>query len=1089
MDVSTVDERQLVPVWSYRLVALSYCISWLGAYTSTQIVIHAKYSRGRLARWIWILMASVAFGFTAIWSMHFVGMLACGLDVKITFDRGLTFFSAFVAILFTCAAFSSGYATETIENSAPAVTLSKWFKSFRTSLRSFVFDSTPADPETGYVPVATSDHGDEDRRSVFASTSDRGDDDGEENEDRHSAERFEQVPTRPTLFRNNSLFTGELPHPAEGSHEGGLSHVPEATPQTTPAPPTVPASEPLNPLRRLFASWSFAARPSPPEEIPSSTRTSEDSTPLTTSSSDESTGTRRPSGSASSGTHTYSHTSTTLSSLSWTEPLHAGLSREARLRIKAQARDKPVPKFGWKYWLKAYYRSITLMACMRATIWGLAIVFMHYCGMWAMEIPEGHIEWNWTIVILSYVVAFSVCFVACISMVHMEVHFGRQVAFSTIASVGTSSMHYTGMAAATFYTRAPPSPDAGYPEYLPFAILVIAVFVCVVSNAVLAHSAIISRNRMAEVILTKRRFWRIMAEKEAAEQANELKQQFISVASHEIRTPLHAVNGYCELLAMTNLTEEQAVYVNSIQQACHAINVIAGNVLDFSKLDRNNVELSARPVLIDLRKMVEDQARIIETRDASNRDHNVEVVVFVDNDVPRTMYLDETYTYRILMNLLSNAQKFCEEGYVCVHVAMESDTQVAIKIMDTGCGIPKSFRSALFQPFRQADSSLTRPKQGTGLGLSIVKHLVQRMSGEVDVESAEGEGSTFTVKLPVTPPSNSPMRPTLPLEVKKRVKIIHRHERTTKLFVDLWSRHGFSASRLSSDLSLQQLAQETDVVWTDVKSVQQHRVLCELMNGSEVLKLPAMFIVYSDLQELSVLEPALSHARNVVLTKRPVVTHNLLEMLQNPEPHMGSHVSSTQSRVRFALPEGKYPITPTEERKEESLVPTPSSPLSPPLSQPPSSPLGAERSVAPVVEPSSAALALEETQRILLVEDNMVNQHLGKRLLEKLGYAVETASNGQEAVEKASQSRYFCCFMDCQMPVLDGFMATQKIRELENNGTIHGRLPIIALTANVSTESEEKCRAAGMDHFLPKPFRMHDLQSALAHAQNASSPG
>lgn len=135
------------------------------------------------------------------------------------------------------------------------------------------------------------------------------------------------------------------------------------------------------------------------------------------------------------------------------------------------------------------------------------------------------------------------------------------------------------MAAATFYTRAPPDPHNGYPAYLPFVIVGVAVLVCVISNAVLAHAAIISRNRMAEVILTKRRLWRIMAEKEAAEQANELKQQFISVASHEIRTPLHAVNGYCDLLALTSLTEEQALYVKSIQQACHAINVIAGNVL------------------------------------------------------------------------------------------------------------------------------------------------------------------------------------------------------------------------------------------------------------------------------------------------------------------------------------------------------------------------------------------------------------------------------------------------------------------------------------------------------------------------------
>ncbi|KIP04325.1 hypothetical protein PHLGIDRAFT_25656 [Phlebiopsis gigantea 11061_1 CR5-6] len=883
-------------------------------------------------------------------------MLACGLDVRITFDKPLTVLSAVVAILFTYAVFSSGYASEAIENSLVAVT--QWAKSLRASLRSSLYGHPSNDPEAGYIPVASSDHGaEEDRRPIRASTSDRGDEEDEEDE---------------RGFR------------AAGAEE----HDP-------------------------------------------------DSTPLTATDSDDSGNTARRN---SNDSNDQSLSSNTLSTRSWSDPLHAGLSRETRIRIKAQARDKPVPEFGWRYYMKTYYSSVTLVVALRAAIWGLAIVFMHYCGMWAMEIPEGRIVWNWDIILLSYIVAFTVCFIGCVFMVHMEVHFGRQVLFSTIAALGTCSMHYTGMRAATFYTRAPPSPDRGYPEYLPFAILVMAIFVCVISNAVLAHSAILSRNRMAEIILTKRRFWRIMAEKEAAEQANELKQQFISVASHEIRTPLHAVNGYCELLAMTSLTEEQAAYINSIQQACHAINVIAGN------LDRNNVELSARPVLVNMRQMVEDQARIIETRDASNPQRSVDVVVFVDSQVPNAVYLDETYTYRILMN-------FCEQGHVCVLVTMELETQVSIKIIDTGCGIPKSFRSALFQPFRQADSSFTRPKQGTGLGLSIVKHLVQRMSGEVDVESVENEGSTFTVKLPVTMPSNAPPRPTHPLTVRKRIKVVYRHERTAKLFVDLWSRQGLFASRASSTASIQELVKDADVIWSDSDSVRTSPVLRQLLRGSKALKLPPLFLVHSDAQDLASLEPDLSQAPGVILVKRPVITHALIEMLQNPEPHLGLHVSSAPSRVRFALPEGKVPLTPVDERKQMVLTET-----------------AIPFAVAGMLPPHPQEV---EIDRVLLVEDNLVNQHLGKRLLEKIGCSVVTANNGQEAVDLVMQSKFFCIFMDCQMPVLDGFAATSKIRELEKNGTINGRRPIVALTANVSNESEESCRAAGMDHFLPKPFKLN----------------
>ena len=200
-----------------------------------------------------------------------------------------------------------------------------------------------------------------------------------------------------------------------------------------------------NPFVRFFRRASYLSLPhsAPPETAQSSARSSEDSTPPTTSSSEDSQrGLQRATNSDSSGSN--NTLSSSLSSRSWSEPLHAGLSRETRIRIKAQARDKPVPEFDWKYWLKTYYSSISLLVALRAAVWGVAIVFMHYCGMWAMEIPDGRIAWNWGIVILSYVVAFTVCFVGCIAMVHMEVHFGRQVVFSTIASLGTCSMHYTG---------------------------------------------------------------------------------------------------------------------------------------------------------------------------------------------------------------------------------------------------------------------------------------------------------------------------------------------------------------------------------------------------------------------------------------------------------------------------------------------------------------------------------------------------------------------------------------------------------------------------------------------------------------------
>lgn len=272
---------------------------------------------------------------------------------------------------------------------------------------------------------------------------------------------------------------------------------------------------------------------------------------------------------------------------------------------------------------------------------------------------------------------------------------------------------------------------------------------------------------------------------------------------------------------------------------------------------------------------------------------------------------------------------------------MDNPTQVVIKISDTGCGIPKSFRHALFQPFRQADSSLTRPKQGTGLGLSIVKHLVQRMAGTVDVESVEGEGSTFTVKLPITVPTSSPPQPPATISLKKRLKIVYRHERTAKLLLELWTKHGFTVTLASIDTSLSDLVKGTDAIWTDVDSVKRSTALKEILGAGSSTKLPALFLVHSDTQELATLEPALSQADGIILVKRPIVTHDLLDSFLNSTMHMDE---GSGPRVRFALPSGK---TPVEERKIDFP--------------------------APVLVPlGPGQLEGQEHFKVLLVEDNMV---------------------------------------------------------------------------------------------------------------------
>ena len=386
-------------------------------------------------------------------------MLACRFDVKITYDIPLTIISAVVAITFTFAAFTTAYISDALQKTPLFRGLSTWAPYL--ALRSVLFTrSRDIDIESGRRSQAPS-RVSEERRPILASTSDRGDNDEDEYEEQHARPLSQQLQGhegRPHLTRSNTFpgplrtdFSEEI-HNAEHEYPAYGS----------PAQGSLFGETFWAPFKFLGLSWA----PLPlvgghdAATAPTSARTSEDSTPLTTDSSDDSISVhQRLHGSSAQSMST---TPLSLSARSWSDPLHAGLSREARLRIKAQARDKPLPQFGWRYWLKRYYATINVLVFARAGIWGLAIVFMHYCGMsshvlrlfrfltrgslgmWAMQIPGGRIEWNPVIIVLSYIVAFIVCFVGCVAMVHMEVHFGRQVTFSTIAAAGVCSMHYTG---------------------------------------------------------------------------------------------------------------------------------------------------------------------------------------------------------------------------------------------------------------------------------------------------------------------------------------------------------------------------------------------------------------------------------------------------------------------------------------------------------------------------------------------------------------------------------------------------------------------------------------------------------------------
>jgi len=312
-----------------------------------------------------------------------------------------------------------------------------------------------------------------------------------------------------------------------------------------------------------------------------------------------------------------------------------GVSREFRRRLKQVKNQKG-------FWQDASERALSSLTSpiilARSAIWAAGICAMHYMGMLGLRIENGYITWNIGLVILSYLIAFAVCIIATSYMYAMETLLSRQLVFSFIAACGVFSMHYTGQAAATFHSSSPPDPSIGntMPVAIILAIAATSVGSCLLSNILLAQITASSRDKILEVVLTKRRLWRVLAQKEAAEQANSLKSSFISIASHEIRTPLHTVSGYADLLNRTDLSDEQILYLTNIRRAVHTIQLITRQVLDFSRMERTQAETDAHPVEVDLRDTVQGVAGMPEDRPLEAA--HVALMIFVAPDCPQKVH-------------------------------------------------------------------------------------------------------------------------------------------------------------------------------------------------------------------------------------------------------------------------------------------------------------------------------------------------------------------------------------------------------------------------------------------------------------------
>lgn len=591
------------------------------------------------------------------------------------------------------------------------------------------------------------------------------------------------------------------------------------------------------------------------------------------------------------------------------------------------------------------------------------------------------------------------------------------------------------MWATTFWSRAEPTQHRGYPPRLAIAVVTIAIGTCILANGLLAHTATMARNKLAEVVQTKKKLWAAIAQKENAEAAAAARSEFIASASHEIRTPLHQLQGYGDLLARTPLTEEGRLLLLAIQQATRSLSMITANVLDWSRLEKG--EAQCRPSNLNLRRVCESILNILPNRDD---DFETELLVVVSPEVPDSLFLDETYLQRVLMNLLTNALKFTHSGYVLLMIELR-DNVLNIRVQDSGFGITESFIPQLFEPFKQAQT--LGAERGTGLGLAIIKQLLEKMQGTISVESkhfqVEGighqkSGSTFGIAIPVPASPSSPSTiGSIGLDCSEVAIFAASSGRFMEGFRMAWAAFGFDIIVADPE---GEIPESWKVMWTDVKFLSTRPKLLE-----RLLRLQDQFVLVSYDSQL-VLDKTVGSVppSHIIPIKRPFVWHRIIESVTKA---VRPGKSAIDRAVRFA------PVVEVVEEVEEG---------------------------APTVEKQNL-----QGSTILLVEDNKINQKLGVKMLKLLGYNVLLADDGEEAIEKvmAHDREIDLILMDQSMPRKDGITATKELREMEEVGGLARRRPIVMATAVVGPDAQALCMSAGADAFLTKPLSLSQLERAM----------